>query len=66
MCCCDEIDDNLQFPPDTRVHYYQHGRFIGTGVIIDYGTKNCYRVYDVRLDSGENYWGYADQFKEAE
>lgn len=64
MCDCDEMNEKVQFPLNTRVHYYQHGRFMGAGIIVDYGTKNGYRVYDVQLDSGETYWGYADQFKE--
>jgi len=46
------------------VAYYRHGRFVGYGEIIDNGTKNGYRVYDVQLEgkNGAN-WGYADQFK---
>jgi hypothetical protein len=47
----------------TVVEYFQHDVLIGKGIIVDIGTKNGMKVYDVELPNSRTFWGYRDQFK---
>jgi hypothetical protein len=46
------------------VNYFQSGKLIGVGQIVDVGEKNGQKVYDVdMLNGGASHWGYRDQFE---
>ena len=53
---------NDRLKEGTRVQYSQGGRVIGTGTIIGGDKRNGFAVYDVKMDDGDGFWGYRDQF----
>lgn len=47
----------------TRVRYFPRDGLPKLGKIVDSGSKNGMKVYDVDLDDGDCRWGYRDQFE---